>query len=84
MEDSAVELLDSNSNTNGQFCESVDTISSMNDADDEGIERSANFGNCTPQQSSENRHIDNSIFNTISKIVNPPAKVSNRTNSRVA
>nr|XP_050854738.1 serine/threonine-protein kinase greatwall [Vespula vulgaris] len=75
MEDSAVELLDSNSDTNGQFCESVDTISSMNDADDEGIERSANFGNCTPQQSSENRHIDNSIFNTISKIVNPAAKV---------
>ncbi|XP_047356418.1 serine/threonine-protein kinase greatwall isoform X2 [Vespa velutina] len=75
MEDSAVELVDSNSDTNGQFCESVDTISSMNDADDEGIERSANFGNCTPQQSSENRHIDNSIFNTISKIVNPAAKV---------
>ncbi|KAF7394535.1 hypothetical protein HZH66_007709 [Vespula vulgaris] len=50
-------------------------IRRMNDADDEGIERSANFGNCTPQQSSENRHIDNSIFNTISKIVNPAAKV---------
>lgn len=75
MEDSAVELLHSNSDQNDQLFESNDTIASTNDADDEGIERSATFGDSTPQQSSENRHIDNSIFNTISKIVNPTAKV---------
>ncbi|KAI4489966.1 hypothetical protein M0804_004148 [Polistes exclamans] len=75
MEDSAVELLDSKSDINGQFSESIDTSSSMNDAEDEGIERSSNYGNCTPQQSLKFRHVDNSIFNTISKIVNPAAKV---------
>ncbi|KAK2574957.1 hypothetical protein KPH14_008720 [Odynerus spinipes] len=75
MEDSAVESLHSNSDQNGQFYESNDTTGSTSDIDDEGIERSATFGDCTPQQSSEHRHIDNSIFNTISKIVNPAAKV---------
>ncbi|KAI4502144.1 hypothetical protein M0802_002826 [Mischocyttarus mexicanus] len=75
MEDSAVELLDSKSDINGQFSELVDTNSSMNDADDEGIERSSNYGNCTPLQSLKLGHVDNSIFNTISKIVNPTAKV---------
>lgn len=32
------------------------------------------YGACTPQQS-ENKYMDNSIFNTISKIVNPTTKV---------
>lgn len=44
----------------------IDTICSDND-----MER---HGECTPQQSE--RCINNSIFNTISKIVNPTTKVS--------
>ncbi|KAG7203099.1 hypothetical protein KM043_010221 [Ampulex compressa] len=46
-------------------------------ADQNGTEaeREIPYGECTPQQTSENRPIDNSIFNTISKIVNPAAKV---------
>ncbi|CAK9813862.1 Serine/threonine-protein kinase greatwall [Anthophora quadrimaculata] len=44
---------------------------SCNDSENE---REIPKGECTPQGSS-NRQIDNSIFNTISKIVNPAAKV---------
>lgn len=32
-------------------------------------------GEKTPQNNSEVKHMDNSIFNHISEIVNPPAKV---------
>jgi len=44
----------------------VDTIYSENDTE--------RRGECTPQQSE--RCINNSIFNTISKIVNPTTKVN--------
>lgn len=44
--------------------------------DESDQEQHACNGVTTPQQStSEIKHMDNSIFNTISKIVNPAAKV---------
>nr|XP_033338974.1 serine/threonine-protein kinase greatwall-like [Megalopta genalis] len=42
---------------------------------DIGCEQEIPYGVCTPQQASTSRQIDNSIFNTVSKIVNPAAKV---------
>ncbi|XP_076284518.1 serine/threonine-protein kinase greatwall [Lasioglossum baleicum] len=67
-------LLDSND----RIIETDDnnTTSGTNN-DIECREQEIPYGECTPQQqaSTSNRQIDNSIFNTISKIVNPAAKV---------
>ncbi|XP_043254931.1 serine/threonine-protein kinase greatwall [Colletes gigas] len=58
---------------NDRFSETDDeNFGIYNDTENE---REIRSGECTPQQTSSNRQIDNSIFNTISKIVNPTAKV---------
>lgn len=73
MEEPAIVPPDSHSDINDRINgKDVEELSSNHN--DKEIERAMPYGECTPQQSSE-RQIDNSIFNTISKIVNPTAKV---------
>jgi hypothetical protein len=56
--------------------DSSDSTINVNDASESDSEQNTCGGVTTPQQStSELKHIDNSIFNTISKIVNRTAKV---------
>lgn len=54
----------------------VAALCSNNVKDNANNESQIRYGECTPQNASENRLIDNSIFNTISKIVNPATKVN--------
>ncbi|KOC59784.1 Serine/threonine-protein kinase greatwall [Habropoda laboriosa] len=74
MEEAAIDspnlCLNSNDPTNETDDEN--TCANCNNSDNE---REIREGECTPEQTSANRQIDNSIFNTISKIVNPTAKV---------
>ncbi|XP_076164523.1 serine/threonine-protein kinase greatwall [Ptiloglossa arizonensis] len=74
MEEAAIESPELRLNGNDQIIETDDENSCGNYNGTE-IEREIPYGECTPQQSSTSRQIDNSIFNTISKIVNPTAKV---------
>ncbi|XP_043277553.1 serine/threonine-protein kinase greatwall isoform X2 [Venturia canescens] len=53
----------------------VAVLCSNNNNNNANNESQIPYGECTPQNASENRPIDNSIFNTISKIVNPATKV---------
>ncbi|XP_076233543.1 serine/threonine-protein kinase greatwall [Calliopsis andreniformis] len=69
MEEAAIDSPDSRLDGNDQSNETD------NENYDKENERDIPYGECTPQQASANRQIDNSIFNTISKIVNPTAKV---------
>lgn len=56
--------------------DSTDTTIHLNDASESDPEQNMCNGVTTPQQSnSDIKHYDNSIFNTISKIVNRTAKV---------
>ncbi|XP_001601387.1 serine/threonine-protein kinase greatwall isoform X1 [Nasonia vitripennis] len=56
--------------------DSIDSTIHLNDASGSDPEQNMCNGVTTPQQSnSEHKHYDNSIFNTISKIVNRTAKV---------
>lgn len=64
----------SRQNGNNHACDTNNENVCPNYSDSE-IERQIPFGECTPQQTSTSKQIDNSIFNTISKIVNPAAKV---------
>ncbi|XP_031831788.1 serine/threonine-protein kinase greatwall isoform X2 [Nomia melanderi] len=73
MEEVASRSLDLRLDGNDQIIEIDDENSCGNDNDTE-CEREIPYGECTPRQASS-RHMDNSIFNTISKIVNPTAKV---------
>lgn len=77
MEEAAIESPELRLNGNDQIIETDDENSCGNYNGTE-IEREIPYGECTPQQSSTSRQIDNSIFNTISKIVNPTAKVKKR------
>ena len=79
MEGVAGEL--SNSHTDDderQTCRTEPANSEPNHANDNdnSSERAIPDGEGTPENASQNKPIDNSIFNTISNIVNPPAKVS--------
>ncbi|KOX77110.1 Serine/threonine-protein kinase greatwall [Melipona quadrifasciata] len=74
MEEAAIDSPNSRLNSNDQINETDDENSCTN-YNDSGSEREILYGECTPQQASTNRQINNSIFNTISKIVNPTAKV---------
>lgn len=75
MEEAAIDSPNSRLNSNDQINETDDENSCTNYNDSEN-EREILYGECTPQQASTNRQINNSIFNTISKIVNPTAKVN--------
>lgn len=75
MEEAAIESPNSRLNGNDQNSETDDENYSCPNYNDSESEREIPYGECTPQQTSVNRQIDNSIFNTISKIVNPAAKV---------
>lgn len=72
MEEAAGELSNSCTESGGQ---NDLAISGTNGANDNSSEPRIPNGECTPQHASEHRPIDNSIFNTISKIVNPTTKV---------
>ncbi|XP_053985150.1 serine/threonine-protein kinase greatwall [Hylaeus volcanicus] len=74
MEEAAIESPVSHLDSNDYINEADDENSCGNCNDTEN-ERDIPHGECTPQQTSTSRQIDNSIFNTISKIVNPAAKV---------
>lgn len=74
MEEAAVDSPDSRLDCNDQTNE-TDVGNCCAIYNDREAERDIPYGVCTPQQASANRQIDNSIFNTISKIVNPTAKV---------
>lgn len=78
MEEAAIESPNSRLNGNDQNSETDDENYSCPNYNDSESEREIPYGECTPQQTSANRQIDNSIFNTISKIVNPAAKVNKR------
>lgn len=75
MEEAAIHSPNSRLNGNDQISETDDKNSCTNYNDSEN-EHESLYGECTPQQVSANRQINNSIFNTISKIVNPTAKVN--------
>ncbi|XP_076667517.1 serine/threonine-protein kinase greatwall [Andrena cerasifolii] len=74
MEEAAIDSPDLRLDGNDQINKTDDGNSCANCNDTEA-EHSIPHGECTPQQASASRQIDNTIFNTISKIVNPPAKV---------
>ncbi|XP_048261810.1 serine/threonine-protein kinase greatwall [Bombus affinis] len=74
MEEAAIDSPNLRLNDNEQINETDDENSCANYNDSES-EREILSGECTPQQGSASRQINNSIFNTISKIVNPTAKV---------
>jgi len=69
MEDKTCESPGSRTNDNSRINEPDIETSCKNESD-----AGCQYGECTPQQSE--RYMDNSIFNTISKIVNPATKVS--------
>lgn len=75
MEEAAIDSPNLRLNGNEQINETDDENSCANYNDSES-EREILSGECTPQQGSASRQINNSIFNTISKIVNPTAKVN--------
>ncbi|XP_006611468.1 serine/threonine-protein kinase greatwall isoform X2 [Apis dorsata] len=64
-----------NSRLNDDQINETDDENSRINYNDSGNEHEILYGECTPQQVSTSRQINNSIFNTISKIVNPTAKV---------
>lgn len=74
MEEAAIDSPNLRLNGNEQINETDDENSCANYNDSES-EREILSGECTPQQGSASRQFNNSIFNTISKIVNPTAKV---------
>lgn len=74
MEEATIDSPDLRLDGNDQINEADDGNSCANCNDTE-TELSIPHGECTPQQASATRQIDNTIFNTISKIVNPAAKV---------
>ncbi|XP_017879849.1 serine/threonine-protein kinase greatwall [Ceratina calcarata] len=74
MEEVAIVSPQAGLNSNDKTSEKGDDNSSANYNDSES-DREIPYGECTPQQTSTSRQIDNSIFNTISKIVNSTAKV---------
>ncbi|CAL7949856.1 unnamed protein product [Xylocopa violacea] len=74
MEEAAIDSPNSRLNVIDQINEKGNESSCQNYNDSEN-EREIPYGECTPQQASTSRQIDNSIFNTISKIVNVTAKV---------
>lgn len=65
-----------NSRLNDDQINETDDENSRINYNDSGNEHEILYGECTPQQVSTSRQINNSIFNTISKIVNPTAKVN--------
>ncbi|XP_076547362.1 serine/threonine-protein kinase greatwall [Osmia lignaria lignaria] len=74
MEKAAINSPNTCQNGNNQISETDDENVCANYNDSENG-REIPFGERTPQQSSTSKQIDNSIFNTISKIVNPTTKV---------
>ncbi|XP_078035084.1 serine/threonine-protein kinase greatwall isoform X1 [Augochlora pura] len=74
MEEAATHSPNSRLDNSDQIIETDDENASKTN-NDIGCEQEIPYGVCTPQQASNGRQIDNSIFNTISKIVNPTAKV---------
>ncbi|XP_076659441.1 serine/threonine-protein kinase greatwall [Halictus rubicundus] len=74
MEEAASRSPNSRLDSNDRIIETDDENASGTNNDIE-CEQEIPHGECTPQQASTSRQIDNSIFNTISKIVNPAAKV---------
>ncbi|KZC06565.1 PREDICTED: serine/threonine-protein kinase greatwall [Dufourea novaeangliae] len=74
MEEAAIDSPNSRLDGNDQIIETDDEKQCGNGNDTEN-EQEIPYGECTPEQTSASRQIDNSIFNTISKIVNPAAKV---------
>ncbi|XP_012272268.1 serine/threonine-protein kinase greatwall [Orussus abietinus] len=75
MESVTVEMPASCSETTLQMNGTEEAISCASGINDTDFESEEPYGGSTPQQSSENKRIDNSIFNTISKLVNRTAKV---------